>query len=397
MKKILSVLLFLFILTGCTIPIEYNNVSDQQINEIKQSITEELLNQDNSETLQSIKDDIRQEVLNELKEQLLSENREKLSDIENMIMNIVVLNDRAVLGVSNYSKIDGNYQEVSTGTGVIYKNDGDVYYLVTNAHVVEDAEKLQVVLNDDSHIEATLIGSDKESDIAILEFTTIRELGVAKFADSDIIKRGQICIAMGNPLGYDYYGTVTMGIISGLSRSMDIDYDEDGIIDWEATLIQHDASISPGNSGGPLFDIDGKIVGINNMKIVDSDVANIGFAIPSNTVVSIISQLEDGGVIRPSLGIIGSEVESVLNNPDFSIPEGITKGIYIAEIVPNSSISVTDAQEGDIIIAFNGTEISNFTDLRVILYGSNVGDLVTLSILRNGEEMDLSFELLERK
>jgi serine protease Do len=235
--------------------------------------------------------DMKSELIDELNLNNQTTNTE-LQNFETLIIDVVNKNTQAVLGVSNYQNVYNTLQEVSTGSGVIYKRVNDDYYLVTNEHVVRDAKKLRVVLENNEYVDAILLGSDMSSDLAVLKFTLNRDLPVSTFADSSLITRGQIAIAIGSPLGFEYYGSVTMGVISGLSRLVHVDNNEDGVIDFTEVLIQHDVAINPGNSGGPLYNINGEIIGINNMKSIEENVDNIGFAIPSNTVVEIINQLE---------------------------------------------------------------------------------------------------------
>jgi serine protease Do len=281
----------------------------------------------------------------------------------------------------------------SSGSGVIYKKDGNDYYLVTNAHVVENYNTVTIVyekngllfqITDDN---TDVIGTDLVTDLAVVHFTSDEDFNVIQFADSYQIYPGEFVFAIGNPLGFDYYGTVTMGVISGTSR-----YVQNGVFD--ATLIQHDAAISPGNSGGALIDINGELVGINNMKLVESDVSNIGFAIPSNTVKRIVNDLEDDGIVtRPYLGIT---TYAQVNDC------GLDYGVCI-NIQPGGAAEAAGLQDGDIIVGWENIsagmtdfmDIMNFNELREAILNSSVGDSVVVKYIRNGEELTSNQTVLE--
>ncbi|HEY8365448.1 MAG TPA: trypsin-like peptidase domain-containing protein [Haloplasmataceae bacterium] len=395
MKKFLLVICILFTLTGCSFPFF-----------MEATTTEKNLAQLDADDLENIK----QQIMNELREEIQNEYNNRLTEVEKMIIDTVKAYGKSVIGVSNYQYKNYQLVQVATGSGVIYKHDfaKNEYYVITNEHVIEDAVKIKVVLEDLTYLDATLIGKDKQTDLAVIKFTTSRVFPTVSFGDSDKLQLGQFAIAIGNPLGYEYYGSVTVGHISGLTRNINIDHEDDGIIDWVATLIQHDAAISPGNSGGALLDIQGRLIGINNMKIVDSSVSEIGFAIPVNTVKTIIEQLEIyGEVKRPSLGIQGNDIDTIKERNNYiraglltgdiiEIPEVITGGVYVDSIVENSSVHNSGLKKGDIITKFNDVVIIDFDDLRLELNKCKIGDEVTLQIYRDGEYIDIEIVLKER-
>lgn len=202
----------------------------------------------------------------------------------------------------------GQLEETSEGSGVIYKLEGKTAYIVTNNHVVEKQDGLEVLLKDGSRVKATLVGTDSYTDLAVLkvESDKVADIKPATFGDSDNLKVGEPAIALGSPLGSQYANSVTSGIISSLNRQVVNQNDEGQTVNINA--IQTDAAINPGNSGGPLVNMAGQVIGINSSKIVQTEsnvsVEGIGFAIPSNDVVNVINQLEkDGKVVRPALGI----------------------------------------------------------------------------------------------
>lgn len=273
-----------------------------------------------------------------------------------------------------------------TGSGVIYKNEGDTWYVVTNQHVIEDGIEFTIVyernglLFEVSNESVELLGSDVTTDLAVLKFESPEDFTVIEFADSYDIELGQFVFAVGNPLGFDYYGTVTMGVISGLSRYV---YEESTGLN--VTLLQHDAAISPGNSGGALLNINGELVGINNMKLVDDDVSLIGFAIPSNTVKRIAMDLEDDGEItRPYLGI----TTSALTNQC-----GTSIGVCV-EVQTGGAAEAAGLENFDVIIGYKNEnmddylEISNFNDLKEAILNSSVGESIQLKYYRDGAIYD---------
>ena len=276
-----------------------------------------------------------------------------ISDFQDQLTSIVGEARNGVLGILNTSDFGQ-----SSGSGVIYKKEANLYYLVTNHHVVDGANFLTIVYEKDgllyeiSNEYVELLGSDPVTDLAVLTFNSLEDFTVIPLADSYEIELGEIAIAIGNPLGLEYYGTVTMGIISGLARYVQ---DEE----FNATLLQHDAAISPGNSGGALLNINGELIGINNLKIVDQDVSNIGFAIPSNTVKRITADLEDDGIVtRPYLGILTIAQINVCNDgPGVCVSVQVDGAAYDAGLV-----------DGDTIIGYKTIEMDNFIEINMKLF-----------------------------
>jgi serine protease Do len=315
-----------------------------------------------------------------------------LSSFENAITQMTELSRSGVLGIQATSDVRSG-----TGSGVIYKKEGNTYYMVTNAHVVVhsvvelvgdvaaevyyetstqeiiyELNGILFVINDN----VNLLGYDITTDLAVLTFESDKDFTVIPMGDSYELELGQFVFAVGNPLGFEYYGTITMGIISGKTR-----YVDDG--DFSATLIQHDAAISPGNSGGALLNLDGELIGINNMKIVDDLVTGIGFAIPSNTVKRIVADLEDDGIItRPYLGI---STNALVNNC------GTDFGVCI-NVLDGGAAEAAGLIDDDLIIGYKNTtsveflDIYNFNDLKEAILNSSVGESITIKYIRDGEE-----------
>lgn len=239
---------------------------------------------------------LRQEIYTELKAELAQAVDQEirhlsLGELEDQTSTVVEQKVNTVVGVSNEKRTTGTlYQTVSTGSGVIFHRDGNNYYVITNEHVINGADRVSLVMEGNGRIIATVIGYDKTLDLALLSFYSNNSFNFASFMDSNTLKQGDIVLAMGNPLGYTFYRSVTMGIVSGLSRTISVQSSDGNSYSWKDGVIQHDAAISPGNSGGPLFNLEGDIVGINNAMSVEEHATNIGFAIPSNTVIEFIQR-----------------------------------------------------------------------------------------------------------
>lgn len=297
-----------------------------------------------------------------------------LASFQEAVTTMISQVESGVVGILNAN--------VGTGSGVIYKHVDDYYYVVTNQHVVDSYTALSVVyeknglLFEISDDDITVLGEDVTTDLAVLKFYSTEDFSVIPLGDSYDIEVGDFVFAIGNPLGFDYYGTVTMGVISGTAR-----YVSSGTFD--ATLLQHDAAISPGNSGGALVNINGELIGINNMKIVEDDVSNIGFSIPSNTVKRITADLEDDGIItRPYLGISTYAQVNVC---------GLDYGVCVT-VQPGGAAEAAGLEDDDVIIGYKNegmTEflnILNFNDLREAILNSYVGETIQLKYVRDGIE-----------
>lgn len=228
-------------------------------------------------------------------------------DVTSQVTEVVGNVQNTVVGVVNIQNqnIFGNQRtQGGTGSGVIYKKEGDHAYIVTNHHVIQGASNVEIVLNNEEQIEAELLGSDMYTDLAVLRVPAGEVPNAIEFGSSESLQVGEPVIAIGNPLGLQFAGSVTQGIISGKERLIPVDFDQNGVVDWQAEAIQTDAAINPGNSGGALVNLDGQLVGINSMKISNPNVEGLGFAIPIDHAIPIIEQLEeDGAVTRAFLGI----------------------------------------------------------------------------------------------
>ncbi|HHU20501.1 MAG TPA: PDZ domain-containing protein [Bacilli bacterium] len=307
----------------------------------------------------------------------------------------------AVVGVSNLQSFSlwSDSVDAGTGSGVIYKVEGDLAYVVTNQHVIDGANQIEVILSDGEHVEANLLGQDELTDLAVLSIDAQYVDTVAEFGNSSELIVGEPAIAIGNPLGTEFAGTVTKGIISGLDRSIEIDINNDGTPDWNIDVIQTDAAINPGNSGGALINSAGQLIGINSMKIASHAIEGIGFAIPIDEALPIIEQLEvNGSVTRPFMGISAIDFSQVppqhISRTLKLDPNEVTDGIVIAEVHPGSSADQAGLQVYDVVIALDDQPINNMLDLRQYLYReTTIGESVTISYYRDGELQEAEFVL----
>ncbi len=267
---------------------------------------------------------------------------------------------------------------MATGTGVIMSPDG---YVITNAHVIAGAERVRVTLSDDSRKEARLVGYDGSTDLAVLKLDA-QDLPAADFGDSSLLRVGEAAYAIGNPLGEELRGTMTDGIISAIDRNMDMN-------GQEMTLLQTTAALNPGNSGGALVNASGQVVGITNMKMMSDweTIEGLGFAIPTALAKEVVDQIIETGsyVGAPSIGI------TVYTHPaDADAPAGA----LISRVEPNSDAYTKGLRPGDIIIRANGADITSVRDLEQAKAGLKVGDVLKLTVWKEGRERTVSVRLV---
>lgn len=271
----------------------------------------------------------------------------------------------------------------STGTGIIMSSDG---YIITNHHVIEDATALSIIMLDGTEYEAKLIGSDEKSDLAVLKIDA-SGLPAAEFGDSDALLVGDPVYAIGNPLGLELMGTFTDGIVSAINRDVTVD-------ERTMTLIQTNAAINSGNSGGPLINQYGQVVGINTLKMQDysTTVEGLGFAIPTNTAKAIIDELVESGYVSgyPAIGLRCDNVNESMSKY-YSIPTGV----LVRYVNPNANAYFAGLQVNDVIVEAQGERIENYNDLSALLQKCKAGDSFTLRVYHynSGEYEDLQFEL----
>ncbi|WP_227395016.1 S1C family serine protease [Jeotgalibacillus aurantiacus] len=313
----------------------------------------------------------------------------------------------AVVGVTNlqsgqslFGGQSGEATEAGTGSGVIYKSEGDAAYIVTNYHVIEGSDQVEVTLADGTKEEAQVLGGDQWTDLAVLQISNENVETVAEFGDSQALKPGEPVIAIGNPLGLQFSGSVTTGVVSGVERTIPVDINQDGAVDWQAEVIQTDAAINPGNSGGALVNIQGQLVGINSMKIAQSAVEGIGLAIPIDMAAPIIEDLEtQGEVLRPTMGITLFDLANVpaaQRQSELNLPEEVKSGVVIQRVVPNSAAAEAGLEDLDVIVEMDGKKINNSVELRKHLYTEKeVGDEMQVKVYRDGEMQEVTLTLTD--
>ena len=287
------------------------------------------------------------------------------------------------------------------GSGVIFKKEDGKAYIMTNHHVVEGASDLEIVTVEGETHKAKLVGKDRVSDIAVMSVEDDKGIGpVAEIGDSSKLERGQTVLAIGNPLGLG--GTLTSGIVSYTDRILPVSINQDGVYDWEQNVIQTDAAINEGNSGGALVDLNGKVVGINTMKISDTGVEGLGFAIPMNEVMKTVdSLLLSGKVSRPYLGVYTVD----LSNPyaplddeqrkDLKLPSHVDSGVVVLEA--SGPASEAGLKLNDVITEFDGQKITSTLDLRKYLYDKKkIGDTIEVTFYRDGNAEKVSVKLTDK-
>lgn len=341
---------------------------------------------------------------------------ENVSSVENVstvtttdVTDIVDATSEAVVGVSNLQAArqnpfsqspSGEPQEAGAGSGVVYKIDGDSAYIVTNNHVVEGADQVAVTLTDGTELDAEVLGTDVWTDLAVLKTASSGIEAVAEFGDSSVLKAGEPVIAIGNPLGLQFSGSVTTGVISGTERSIPIDINNDGTEDWQAEVLQTDAAINPGNSGGALINSAGQLIGINSMKIARDSVEGIGLAIPINSAIPIIEDLEaKGEVERPTLGVSIMDLQSVpvqIQQNELNLPAEVKEGVIVSSVAEGSGAETAGLQRADVIVGMGEDDITSVLELRQYLYTkAEVGDTITIKYYRESELMEAQVVLAE--
>jgi serine protease Do len=273
--------------------------------------------------------------------------------------------------------------ERATGTGVIIDQNG---YIVTNNHVVDGAHELNVTLSNGDELPARLVGADPATDLAVIKIEK-SGLPTAQLGDSNELAVGEAAIAIGNPLGIAFSQTVTVGVISAKERAININ-------EHNFTFIQTDAAINDGNSGGPLVNLNGEVIGINTAKIKISGVEGMGFAIPSNTVKTISRDLiRHGRIIRPWIGVYhGGDVDEALAK-QLQLP--VTYGVLIQDVVTDGPAHRAGIRRGDVIVAMAGKKIATFSDMRRIIFEHDAGEEIEIAFFRDRQEQTVNIRLAE--
>ena len=291
-----------------------------------------------------------------------------------------------------------NYQKntlAGTGTGFVYDTDDEYGYIMTNHHVIENASKIVITYSDDSEATATLVGSDQYADIAVLKVDKDSIKSVATIGSSADSQVGDTVFTIGSPMGKEYRGTVTRGILSGKDRMVSVSTSSSSA-DWIMNVMQTDAAINPGNSGGPLCNANGEVIGINSMKIVQSTIEGIGFAIPIEDAVNYADSLrEDGKISRPYIGVsmINAASTMQLAYAGIRLDNDITEGVVVVEVEKNGAADKAGLESEDVIIKVGDVSVSDVAEFRYQLYSHKVGDTITVTVIRNGKTVDLKVKL----
>lgn len=293
----------------------------------------------------------------------------------------------SVVVVQNYKNDKSN----GIGSGFIYNNDG---YIMTNSHVIEGASNIKVMLMSGDAVDATIIGDDEYADIAVIKIDKKYVTKVATLGSSESINVGDTVFTIGSPISSEYYGTVTRGILSGKNRLVNVTVESSN--DWIMNVMQTDAAINPGNSGGPLCNANGDVIGINSMKLVQSQVEGMGFAIPIEDAISYANMIVNGEKIKRSyLGLRMVNVSSTYNfaNEDIKIDSKVISGVAIIEILKDGPCNNTGLKKGDVITKIGDYNIKTVAELRYHLYKYKPNDKINIVVNRNGKVMSYKVTL----
>lgn len=276
---------------------------------------------------------------------------------------------------------------ISIGTGFVYKIVGNDAYVMTNHHVIENAERAQLTFTNGENVFADIIGSDAYADIAVLKVDKKYVLKVANLGNSENMALGDTVFTIGTPLSKDYAGTVTRGIISGKNRMVSVSVSGQ-TTDWIMNVMQTDAAINPGNSGGPLCDVNGSVIGINSLKVVEDEIEGLGFSIPIEDAVNIASHIENGTeIVRPYFGISMLDLSASydLMLAGIRIDGNVENGVVVYQVENGSPAVNAGLMRGDIITEIDGSKINNIAEFRYNLYKYEPNDNVEVKYYRDGK------------
>lgn len=298
----------------------------------------------------------------------------------------------AVVVVESYkqNKLAGS------GTGFVYKKDDKNGYIITNYHVINGATSVKIVNANNESIDAKVLGGDEYEDIAVLSIESEAVLGVAEIGSSEETSIGDTLFTVGTPVGSEYMGTVTKGILSGKDRTVTVDLENNN--SYIMQVLQTDAAINPGNSGGPLCNINGEVIGVNSLKLVQDTIEGMGFAIPIELVMTSVDRLEKGEkIVRPVLGIESLDASNTyaLYRNNILLDEDIDSGVVIVNVIDNSPAQVAGLTKGDVILEIEGNKITDGAHLKYILYKYTVGDNIKVTYYRDGKIKETTVSLTQ--
>ena len=315
----------------------------------------------------------------------------KLSE-PNSIANAVTKVYDSVVVVEVYK----DKQLVSTGTGFVYKKENGKAYLMTNNHVIAAGKEIKVLFTDDTELEATIVGKDTYSDIAVLSIKDNDKIVAASTGESNKSKVGDTIFTVGSPEGSDYAGTVTKGILSAKDRLVEVALTNTQTSDYYMQVLQTDAAINPGNSGGPICNTNGEVIGITNMKLVDDTVEGMGFAIPIEDALKVAEILEkEGKITRPYIGISMLDLNNsyYLWQAGILVPENVKEGVAIYKVESNSPAANAGLQKGDIVTKIADKKTRTLAEFRYELYKHSPNEEVEVTYYRNGKEQTTKLTL----
>ena len=298
-------------------------------------------------------------------------------------------------------EVYNNKKMYGSGSGFIFKRVGNKYYVMTNNHVVDSSTSVKINLSNDKSYETTLVGTDKYLDIAVLAFETSDDCLVAEIGSNTDARVGDTVFTVGAPIDSSIFSwTVTRGILSGKDRQVTVSTSSNSnIADYVRTALTTDAVINSGNSGGPLCNSNGQVIGITNMKLVSTGIEGMSFAIPINDAMEYANKLINGeDVSRPAIGI---QMIDLANSSylyyyyGIRVPENVDSGVIVTKVVANSPAEKAGLKAGDVIIGINGTEIKTMAELKYELYKNKIGDKVTIKYNRDGKEMETNVTLVK--
>lgn len=313
---------------------------------------------------------------------------EEVSDLKNAINNVY----ESVA----YIEVASNRGSVSSGSGFVYKEDSKYAYILTNYHVIEGGSKFYITFNDGNEYEAEYVNGDEYYDIAVLKTSIENINSVATLGDSSNLELGDTVFTVGAPLGKEYMGTITKGIVSGINRMVSVQLTSGTYL---MEVIQTDASINSGNSGGPICNIKGEVVGITSSKLIGSGVEGMGFAIPINSVNEILESIENGKTIeRPYLGVQLSDLTNTFALQYYygiNISSDVEFGAVLSYVEKGKTADKAGLKVGDVIIELDGEKVTDASYFKYLLYKHKIGDKVTVKYYRDNKLKQTTLELTE--
>ncbi len=304
----------------------------------------------------------------------------------------------AVIIVSNYK----NDKLYASGSGFVYKKDDNNFYIITNHHVIDGGDSFKITYYDGVEVDAKLVGSDQYADIAVLQVEARDNMDTVRIGATDLLRVGDTTFTVGAPLDFAYSWTVTRGIISGKERLVEVSLSNSTDDDYIMNVLQTDAAVNSGNSGGPLCDSNGEVIGVISAKISSTGVEGMGFAIPIETAVEKAEAIINGDNSEyPSIGIYPVNVTTVLRNSLrdqtyllYLTKYNITSGVLVYDVDDDTAASKAGLKALDVITKINNKDISNVAYLRYELYKHKIGDTIKITINRKGEEKVLSLKMI---